>query len=54
MITWIIENIFRATYLCFCGPLIPLLFLSTAESAIWNELSVYKLERVDKKTSQQC
>lgn len=29
-------------YLCLCGPLLPLLFL-TVISAIWNELSVYEL-----------
>lgn len=32
-------------YLRLCGPLLPLLFLPAAVSAIWNELSVYKLPR---------
>lgn len=32
-----------ATYLCFRGPLVPLLLLAAAVCAVWNELSVYKL-----------
>lgn len=32
-------------YLCLCGPLLPLLFLTAVVSAIWNELSVYELPR---------
>ena len=31
-------------YLCFRGPLIALLLLTAAVCAVWNELSVYKLE----------
>ena len=39
-------------YLCFCGPLIALLLLTATVSAVWNELSVYELER-KKTTSAQ-
>lgn len=34
-----------AAYLCFCGPLVPLLLLIAAVCAVWNELSVYELEK---------
>lgn len=36
----------RHSYLCFRGPLIPLLFLATSVTAVLKELSVYKLKRV--------
>lgn len=36
-------------YLCLRGPFLPLLFVTAVVSAIWNELSVYKLPRTKSK-----
>lgn len=43
------KNIILTAYLCFRAPLIPLLFLTAAVSAVWDELSVYELPRKNKK-----
>lgn len=42
-----------AVHLSFCGPLVPLLLLTAAVCAIWNELSVYKLETKWRKSKHQ-
>lgn len=46
------QRLILAVYLCFRAPLIPLLFLTAAVSAVWNELSVYELERQKKPKHQ--
>ena len=38
------KNVKLAAYLCFRGPLVPLLLLTSTVCAVWNELSIYKLE----------